>query len=326
MTGSRPEGKGWVERRYRLMLLAYPAQYRERHGGELLGTLQEARPSRRLPSLRESVGLLDAGVLTRLRARLDQVPAWSGGLQLGLLLLALAQAGTMLSDVPAAPHRPGLWILLPASLLVLVAMLLGRMGIAAVAASIPAALTIYQARPPAHGTDFVVGLFSSQTVSPSSDVHVWLTAGRSPFWLIAVGAAVLAVSRRTRGPLPRRSWWWLTVPLLEAAVIGYGRTLLPAGDPPIPAVPVSFLALYALPLIATFGLMLLALRATVAIGDARWAIAAGVYLLPLGVYAAALGSARPGAIMTLVEQLPLVLLTAASVVVLLRRAPRRAGI
>ena len=55
------------------MLLGYPPHYRERHGGELLGTLLEAHPSRRPPSLRESVSLLNAGVLTRLRAAASAV-------------------------------------------------------------------------------------------------------------------------------------------------------------------------------------------------------------------------------------------------------------
>ena len=43
------------------MLLGYPPHYRERHGGERLGTLPEAHPSRRPPSLRDSVSLLTPG-------------------------------------------------------------------------------------------------------------------------------------------------------------------------------------------------------------------------------------------------------------------------
>ncbi len=74
----------------------------------------------------------------------------------------------------------------------------------------------------------------------------------------------------------------------------------------------------------TIGFLLLALRATVAIGDPRWAVAAGVYLIPVGVSAATLAVARPSAVVTLGDQLPAVLLAVACAVVLRRRAPRRA--
>ena len=211
----------------------------------------------------------------------------------------------------------------------MVAVLLGRMGIAAVAAAIAAALTTYQALlVPEHGTDFLAGVFSSRLVevSSSSAINFWLSAGPSQFWVIAMGSAVLARRRRGRGLLPRRSWWWLTLPLLEAAFTSYGRTLLPTLSPPNhqgPTVPGSFIALSMLPLIATIGFLLLALRATMATGDPRWTIATGVYLIPLGVYAAALVSAQPSAIVTLDYQLPIVLLAAAIATVLLRRAPRR---
>lgn len=324
MTGNRPQRKGWTEQWYRVMLLGYPRQYRERHGGELLGTVLEAHPSRRLPSLRESVSLLDTGVLTRLRTRLDKVPAWADGLQLGLLLLALTRAGTLLGDLTTAPQPPRSAILLP-SLLVVFAILLGRMGTAAVLAPIPAALATYQALLSGHGTDYLTGIFSSRAVEVSSAVNVGLSADPSRFWVIAAGSAVLAVHRRTRAPLPRRSWWWLTVPLSEAVFTTYARTLLPAVPPDhqAPAVPVVFAALSMLPLIATIGFLLLALRATVVIGDPRWAIAAGVYLVPIGVFAATIMSAQPSAIVTLDYDLPAVLLGAASAAVLLRRASRR---
>jgi hypothetical protein len=89
--------------------------------------------------------------------------------------------------------------------------------------------------------------------------------------------------------------------------------------------PTWVIALSTLPLIVgTIGFLLLALRATVAIGDPRWVIATGVYLVPVVVVAAVIVSARPSAIATLEDQLPVVLVAAASAVVLLRRAPRRA--
>ena len=325
MTGDRPEGRGWAERWYRVMLLGYPPHYRKRHGGELLGTLLEAHPSRRLPSLRESVSLLDAGLLTRLRTRLDQVPAWADGLQLGLFLLALGQAGSLLGDLATAHHRPDQAIALPASLLALVAILLGRMSIAAVMASIPAALAAYQTLLHEAGTAYLVGDLPLRTFELSSPVFVWQSAGGSQFWLITVGSAVLAVRGRARGRLPRRSWWWLAVPLLEGAFSVCTRTLAMNAPRP-PAVPSTWsIALWTLPVIVgTIGFLLLALRATVALGDPRWVIATGVYLLPVVVAAVAIVAARPSAIATLEDQLPAVLLAAASAVVLLRRASRRA--
>lgn len=309
------------------MLLGYPREYRERHGGELLGTLLEAQPSGGAPSLRESAHLLDAGLLTRLRARLDPVPAWVGGLQLGLLLLVLVRAGMILGHVSTA-QQPELVVLLP-SLLVVVAVLLGRMGSAAVLAAIPAVAATYQALVSSgvHGTDTLGSLFATRTFDASWAVNFWLSPGLSQYWVIAVGSAVVALNRRTRGPLPRRSWWWLAVPLAELALTAYDNTLLPAGAPAShrpPILPHSVVAVSALPLIATIGFLLLALRATAAIGDPRWAVAAGVYLIPVAVSAVALTAGQPGALVTLGDQLPAVLLAAACAVVLRRRAPRRA--
>jgi hypothetical protein len=340
MTGDRPQGpreprepqrRSGTERWYRAMLLGYPRTYRERHGDELLGTLLEAGPQRRLPSLRESASLLDTGVLTRLRTRLGTVPAWADGLRLGLLLLVLVKAGSLLGGLARAHQpQPQAAVLLP-SLLVVVAVLLGRMGTAAVLASIPAAVTTYQAQlAPAHGTGYLVGVFSSRAVDvPASVNYFGPGSGAAQFWVIAVGSALLALNRRTRGPLPRRSWWWLTVPAAQAAVIGCTASRLPAVGPPplqLPAASGSLTVLAVLPLIAAIGFLLVGFRATVATGDPRWAIAAGVYLLPVVVFAASLALARPSAVVALDDQLPAVLLAAACAVVLLRRrTPRRSG-
>lgn len=338
MTGNRPdhdagEGGGpehgaWTERWYRVMLLGYPRPYRQRHGAELLGTLLEAHPSRRLPSLRESAGLLDAGLLARLRGRLEQAPAWADGVQLGVLLLALMQAGSVLGRVSTV-QQPQLPVLLP-SLLLVVALLLGRMGTAALLATVTAVTVTRQALMLSGGTGyFGVSLTARVVEVPgSSGLGFWLSASVWQFWAIVVGSAVLALNLRGRGPLPRRSWWWLTVPLLEAAYSSYSRSLMPAAPLPDPGhliLPGSVAALSVLPLVAAVVLLLLALRATVGIGDARWAVAAGVYLVPAGVYAAALVCTRPSDIVTLDGYLPTVVLAAACAVVLLRRASRRAA-
>ena len=332
MTRGGRNGTAWTERWYGAMLLGYPRQYRERHGAELIGTLMEAHPSRRRPSLRESVRLVDAGMLTRLRTRVGQVPAWVDGLQLGLLLLILTQVASMLGDLAAANQRPHLMTLLPLSLLVMTAVLMGRMGIAAVAATIAAAVTTYQAlQLPARGTDYLAGFLAARTVAVPSDLHVWVTADASRLWLIAAGSAVLALQRRTAGPFPRRSWAWLALPLLWASFRSIATALRPVvsgqgvGFPAhqAPGIPTSLIFVSVLTLIVTIGFLLLALRATVAIGDPRWAIAAGVYLIPVGVSAVAMLVASPGAIVTLDYELPTVLLAAACAVVLMRRRRRR---
>ena len=326
MTGNQPKGKGWTERWYRAMLLGYPREYRERHGGELLGTLLEAQPSQRRPSLRESASLLDSGMLTRLRSRRGTVPAWADGLQLGLLVLVLVRAGSLLGNQFTAHQQPEPAILVTA-LLAAVAVLLGRMGIATVVAAVAAVLTTLQALMTSpHGTDYLAGNFSSRAVEVSSAVNFWMNAGPTAFWLIAIGSAVLALRRGTRGAQLRRSWWWLTVLLAEAAFTSFDRTLQPTLAPPnhlAPTVPGSALAMSMVPLIVTIGFLLVALRATVVIGDPRWTIATGVYLAPLVVFAVALMSAQPSAIVALDYELPIVLLAAASAVILLRRAPRR---
>lgn len=330
MTDCQSEAADRMERWYRLMLLGYPASYRERHGGELIGTLLEAYPSRRLPSLRESAGLLTAGLITRLRTRLESVPAWVGGLQLGVLLLALMQAGTQL-----AVCREGWWLQwlvmgLP-PVLIVVSVLRGWMGTAAVVASIQAATLTYQAWVVNAGAAyFGEEMFSSRVVAvehAAGGSDCWFCPGVLEAWVVAVGAVVLAVTRRARGPLPRRSWWWLTVPLLQAAFTAYTTTLKPTTPQPFHqhvTAPASLTAMSVVPMVATVGFLLIALQATAAIGDPRWTIAAGVYLVPTVILTTALALTRPSAVLTLDNTLPAMLLTSACAVVLLRKIPPRA--
>ena len=55
-----------LERRYRLLLLAFPRRYRARRGEELVGTLMEgARPEQRWPTPSEAADLVDAGLRAR---------------------------------------------------------------------------------------------------------------------------------------------------------------------------------------------------------------------------------------------------------------------
>ena len=55
-----------LERRFRLLLLAFPRSYRQRRGEEMVGTLMEAaRPGQRWPSLGDAADLVGAGLQVR---------------------------------------------------------------------------------------------------------------------------------------------------------------------------------------------------------------------------------------------------------------------
>lgn len=86
-----------LARRYRLLLLAYPAGYRERRGDELLGTLlDDASPGQRWPGGREAASIAVQGLRARIDAAWRRTPGamWSEGLQIGALLLLGYAAGT----------------------------------------------------------------------------------------------------------------------------------------------------------------------------------------------------------------------------------------
>jgi hypothetical protein len=117
-----------VERRARLLLRAYPAEYRAERGGEILDTLLEATPDGRgWPALRDSVSLVTGG----LRARADlnrRVPlgiALRQATIIGVSLFCAHRAGDSLLDLARMPQQH--FSLLPpvvdAVLLILVAVL-----------------------------------------------------------------------------------------------------------------------------------------------------------------------------------------------------------
>lgn len=80
---------------YRRLMLAYPASYRQVREDEVVGTLLEAsRPGQRLPSLRETVGLLRGGLRTRAWLNRDGGTAgdWGDSLRLAAALLTASSA------------------------------------------------------------------------------------------------------------------------------------------------------------------------------------------------------------------------------------------
>ncbi|GAA0238321.1 hypothetical protein [Cryptosporangium japonicum] len=85
-----------LERRYRRLLLAYPAEYRAERGDELVDTyLDTVAPDRRWPGLRDATDLLVGGARQHLRVR--TASGFTGGLSVAAVL-ALA-AGSVLATI-----------------------------------------------------------------------------------------------------------------------------------------------------------------------------------------------------------------------------------
>lgn len=85
----------------RLLLAAYPASHRARHGDEVLGCLAEAYPGRSWPPPREVAALLGAGVRARAHAVAEDParPWWLDGVQLAALVLTALALVPYLQDV-----------------------------------------------------------------------------------------------------------------------------------------------------------------------------------------------------------------------------------
>ena len=112
MSGAFAEG--W----YRLFLRAFPPGHRVEYCAEIVGTLL-SDTSRRVPSLRETAGVLTAGFAARTRAATGEAgPWWVDGTQLGVLVLALANLAHGIAD------HVSLWWLTASTVLV-VALLRG---------------------------------------------------------------------------------------------------------------------------------------------------------------------------------------------------------
>jgi len=97
-----------LERRYRRLLLAYPAEYRRERGDELVGILlDDAAPGRTRPEWREAADLVLGGL--RRRAGLDVVPGLAAGARNAApyaLALAAALSGFLLLCFEGVPRLP----------------------------------------------------------------------------------------------------------------------------------------------------------------------------------------------------------------------------
>ena len=96
-----------LERRYRILLLAYPAHYRAERGDEILGTyLETATPGRRWPSLADVRDALGGGLRQHLRA--VKATALSSAVPVAAMLamsaaVTLAAVWLLLVEIRATP-------------------------------------------------------------------------------------------------------------------------------------------------------------------------------------------------------------------------------
>jgi hypothetical protein len=238
---------GQLRRRYQRLLFTYPTDYRAAQDDEILSTLLEAaRPTQRWPSWRESTSLLLGGLRLRARQAAKESPTrlWTDGLHLGVLLVVLVNLGHALQ------MQFPLWIALVAIGALAVLRGWGRTALAATAI---AALAVARPLLPHIGLPWWLPGYGD-----------WSAVGRYG-WPVVV-LAVLAWPGV--GRLRPRSWWWLLLPAVQAA--------LGLAEGPWSVVKAG----------AEVGLLLAVLVVAVGALDPRPAIAAAVYLVPGLVYAA----------------------------------------
>ncbi|WP_131739263.1 hypothetical protein [Actinomadura roseirufa] len=262
-------GEGWAaaltERWYRMFLRAFPAGHRGEYGAEVIGTLM-AGPARRVPSPRETAGLVTAGFAARFRKSADEpAPWWADGVQLGMLALALANLAYGIGDRASMP-----W--LGVSALMVLALLRGW-----AIASLPLALAI------AFSTARAM-MFGSEAASWGSfyGPAYWNWSSLAPYGLLLAGSAVLAA--RGRHDLRTRPWWWLAVPIAAALLThASGRT----ADGVLGLTGGAYGDFWQFTRAGLEGVLLLAgVWATALARSPRWALAAAMYVVP-GAAAAA---------------------------------------
>ncbi|MEV1244808.1 hypothetical protein ACIBO2_41415 [Nonomuraea sp. NPDC050022] len=242
--------EAFTESWYRLFLRAFPSGHRAEYGAEILGTLMNDSP-RRLPSPRETAALVTAGFAARTRKAAEgPAPWWADGVHLGLLTLALANLSYNIAD-----HASPWWLATSAALVV--ALLRGWAR-----AALPLALAVALST----GRAMLLGTEATgwaPFLGPA--YHNWVSL--TPYGLLAAGAVVLAVSRRSRG-LRTRPWWWLAIPA-AAFVLTYAPGFVEYGET------------WQLVRAGMEGVLLLTgVWATTVARSPRWALAAAIYVLP----------------------------------------------
>ena len=200
-----------LERRARMLLRAYPADYRRDRADELIGTLLEATPpGRSFPSARDARALIAGGV--RARATRNRRLSTTANLRLALLLgLSIFLGGNInlyLAGQDVGPSRIH-WLAVAAALLgaaVALAPWLGRRTVVT-AVVIPA------------GVVFACEVLR-QPFALADGRGVWLAG-----ILIAMGALALLSGGPRRLP---RSWLWL--PCVAMSGLAAGSLLRFSGE------------------------------------------------------------------------------------------------
>ncbi|MFE2551975.1 hypothetical protein ACFXGI_25980 [Streptomyces sp. NPDC059355] len=270
----------------RILLAAYPEDYRTRQGEEVLGCLAEAYPGRSWPPPREVFALLRGGVQARARAAVEDTsrPWWLDGFHLTALVLAALALVPYLQDVwhwalqlEPGGHTVGFedtgWFpwtrgpgtrtrflpygLLP--LICLVALVRGKRWIA-----LPASAAMLLAGSGIAGSTFfgdegVVGVGYYGLGAPLRADELVLSG---TLFLTCAGLAAYRPS-----PLRRRSYGWL-VPVAGALVMA-GALHITSGDPNFQR------GLFALEVAA----LITAWMVTAATGDHRWLIPVAAFTL-----------------------------------------------
>ncbi|WP_066943183.1 hypothetical protein [Microtetraspora fusca] len=247
-----------LERRYRMLLIAYPRAYRAAHGDEIIDVLlASAEPGRAVPAGREALGLLVGGVRSRI-AHLATGSPWADGVHLGVTAVSAANLAALLPYVGVLPW----WTLLSA--LAMLAVLRGRLWTAFALTALTGAKAV------AVAGGWVLFDLTLVPVAPTFLTRDSLFERGGPF-TVALGYAVvlfgLLVLVWRGGPTRARSWWWWPV---VPAIAWAGPAWMPDG------------ASYALSLsrvaveVAVFAL---AVVGAYLARDPRWSLASGIYLL-----------------------------------------------
>jgi hypothetical protein len=266
-----------LERRYRLLLAAYPAAYRAAHEEEMVATLLDAsEPGQIDPSLRETWGLLVNGLRTR--SRLAAESGWralsADATRLAaLLLLASVVANSAFLATTAVPLR-----MRAIPVLAFLAMLAAIRGATRVAVAIVA----------------VTGVVGWMFLLPAWMVPGFPVAGYFDYDVAALlGAAMALVGCSLRGG-HRQPWPWpvaAVAALLLAPFLLWEPVRLVSGLSNIVGFHLPLSAfLVGVPVLLLSGASLLA-------NDPRPSIAAAIYAIvnlgALGAAAAAFGVAAP---------------------------------
>jgi len=223
-------GADALERRYRLLLLAYPADYRRERGDEIVGTLLDAaQPGQVWPRPPEVADLLGSGL--RRRLRIDQVSGLAAGMTLAAPLALALAAGLsafllvwfdLALGTPAEPRPSQLQIpLMPPA---------ATLGAVVYAGWLLAALAWLPASPVTARTAAALATATTVGVLP---VAALTPLHRPPLWttLTLTALGVLTLAGTPSGHRSTPVWQRLLVPAGALVIAGGATGYLYLGDP-----------------------------------------------------------------------------------------------